>query len=209
MIKIHNHFTKSCSSNFKFLREFFFQENLGGFRVWKVTLKTENALFLMALHQVVLQDINKSSQYVHLGVKMYWIPPAPLWFSTTVITLMLGILHTEKIMHKFENWEYLHSAMAGKRKYKQFHVALGKCNPSDALQKKKKICNFLKITQRMNLKFLNLSTPSLSGNNERAAMVGVSWERAAMAGVSLLLKPWNWFQISSYFTLIHFQYFHS
>ena len=152
----------------------------------------------MALHQVVLQDINKSSQYVHLGVKMYWIPPAPLWFSTTVITLMLGILHTEKIMHKFENWEYLHSAMAGKRKYKQFHVALGKCNPSDALQKKKKICNFLKITQRMNLKFLNLSTPSLSGNNERAAMVGVSCERAAMAGVSLLLKPWNWFQISSY-----------
>ena len=66
------------------------------------------------------------------------------------------------------------------------------------MQKKKKICNFLKITQRMNLKFLNLSTPSLSGNNERVAMVRVLWERAAMAGVSLLLKPWNWFQISSY-----------
>ena len=81
--------------------------------------------------------------------------------------------------------------MAGKRKYKQFHVALGKCNPSDALQKKNKICPLLKITQRMNLKLPNLSTPSLSGNNERAAMVGVSCERAAMAGVSLLLKPWN------------------
>ena len=29
-----------------------------------------------------------------------------------------------KIMHKFENWEYLHSTMAGKSKYKQLHVTL-------------------------------------------------------------------------------------
>ena len=37
----------------------------------KLTLKSKNALFFMALHQVVLQDINKAFQYVHLGVKMY------------------------------------------------------------------------------------------------------------------------------------------
>ena len=66
-----------------------FQINFGSFWAWKFTLKTENALLLMALHQVVLQDINKSSQYVHLGVKMYWIPSATLWISTIVTTLVL------------------------------------------------------------------------------------------------------------------------
>ena len=71
MIKINNHFTKSCSSNFKFLRDFFFPKNLSGFWASKFTLKTENALFLTALTQVVLQDIEKSSQYVHFGVKTY------------------------------------------------------------------------------------------------------------------------------------------
>ena len=41
--------------------------------IWpqKLTSKSENALFLMALHQVVLQDANKSFQYVQLGVKMH------------------------------------------------------------------------------------------------------------------------------------------
>ena len=41
----------------------------------------------MALTQVVLQVIEKSSQYVHLSVKIYLIPPDSMGFSTTVTTL--------------------------------------------------------------------------------------------------------------------------
>ena len=71
MIKINSHFTKSCSSYLKFFREFFFQNILTGFWASKFTLKTENALFLTAITQVVLQDIEKSSLHVHLSVKIY------------------------------------------------------------------------------------------------------------------------------------------
>ena len=42
----------------------------------------------MALTQVFLKDITNSSQYTYLGLKMYWIPPDSLWFSSTVITLL-------------------------------------------------------------------------------------------------------------------------
>ena len=44
---------------------------------------------MKALPQVVLQDIKKSSQHVHLNVKIYWIPPAIKWFFTTVATLVI------------------------------------------------------------------------------------------------------------------------
>ena len=42
----------------------------------------------MALTQVVLQDIKKSSQYVHLVIKIYGISPDSLWISTTVTALV-------------------------------------------------------------------------------------------------------------------------
>ena len=42
----------------------------------------------MALNQTVLQDIKKTYEDVHLDVKIYWISPASLWNSTTVITLI-------------------------------------------------------------------------------------------------------------------------
>ena len=59
-----------------------------------MTLKSKYALFLMALHQVVLQDMNKAFQYVHLGVKMYWISFAFLWSFTTVVMLKcISIVH--------------------------------------------------------------------------------------------------------------------
>ena len=64
------------------------KKNLSGFWPWKFTLKTENALFLTALTQVALQDIKKSSQYVHLDIKIYGISPDSLWFSTTVTALL-------------------------------------------------------------------------------------------------------------------------
>merc|ERR1712228_288060 len=41
----------------------------------------------MALTQVVPQDIEKSSHYVHFGVKTYRKLPDSIRFSTTVITL--------------------------------------------------------------------------------------------------------------------------
>ena len=40
----------------------------------------------MALNQIDLQGIKKSLEEVNLDVKIYWIPPASLWNSTTVIT---------------------------------------------------------------------------------------------------------------------------
>ena len=42
----------------------------------------------MAFNQTVLRDIKKSFEDVHLVVKIYWIPPASQWNSTTVITLL-------------------------------------------------------------------------------------------------------------------------
>ena len=48
-----------------------FQKDLGGFWASKFTLKTENAQFLRTLHQVLLKDIEKSSQYVSSGVCLF------------------------------------------------------------------------------------------------------------------------------------------
>ena len=56
---------------------------------WKVASKTKNSLLLTALNQMVLKDIKKSFEDVHLDAKIYWVSPASLWFSTTVIMLVL------------------------------------------------------------------------------------------------------------------------
>jgi len=53
------------------LTENHFHSDLGGFWASKFTLKTENAKFLRTLHQVLLKDIEKSSQYVTSGAKIY------------------------------------------------------------------------------------------------------------------------------------------
>ena len=58
-----------------------------GLKNWLWNLKMPH--FLPALPQTVLQDINKSFQDCHLGVKMQWILPATLWNSTTMVTLMV------------------------------------------------------------------------------------------------------------------------
>ena len=57
------------------------------FRPWKLALKIEKCCFLTALNQKVLQGIKKSLEDVHLDAKIYWILPASLWNSTTVIML--------------------------------------------------------------------------------------------------------------------------
>ena len=56
-----------------------------------MTLKSENALFLMARNQTLLQDTNKCFQDVHLWPKNYWISPDSLWNSTTVVILVFTI----------------------------------------------------------------------------------------------------------------------
>ena len=73
----------------------------------KIHFETENTLFLPALHQVVLQHIEKSSHYVHLGVKIYWISPAPLWFSTTDVTLLPSYIPAH-IMDDHERHKKVH-----------------------------------------------------------------------------------------------------
>ena len=54
--------------------------------------KIKKCCFLTALNQKVLQDIKKSFEDVHLDAKIYWISPASLWNSTTVIMLICTIL---------------------------------------------------------------------------------------------------------------------
>ena len=51
-------------------------------------MKTENAQVLTPSNQVASEDIKKSFELAYLDVKIYWISPAALWNSTTVITLI-------------------------------------------------------------------------------------------------------------------------
>ena len=67
MSKSRSDFNESCSSNLVFLRENHFQRDSVTISLQKLTLKFENALFLPAPPQTVLQDTNKSFQDVHLG----------------------------------------------------------------------------------------------------------------------------------------------
>ena len=53
-----------------------------------INFKNENAQFLLASNQVVLQEIKKSFEEAHLGAKNYWNLPASLWNFTNVTTLM-------------------------------------------------------------------------------------------------------------------------
>lgn len=57
MIRIDDHIAKSCSSDFISLTEKYFQEDFW----WFLGMKTENAKFLTALPQVVLQNTRKYS----------------------------------------------------------------------------------------------------------------------------------------------------
>ena len=86
---MENHYTKSCISAFRIFTENYFQKYSCGFSAWKFALKSENVLVLTALSQLDLQDIEKSSQYVHLTVKFYWYPLVIWWYFTTVTKLPL------------------------------------------------------------------------------------------------------------------------
>ena len=70
MIRIDNVVNKSCSPNLPFLRENRFQEDSVNFWLQKLTLKTENAQFLLARHYVCLQDIKISFWYVDFYAKI-------------------------------------------------------------------------------------------------------------------------------------------
>ena len=70
----------------------------------------------MALNQTVLQDIKKSLKDVYKDVKIYWILPASLWNSTTVITIMdipdktLKITNENRLLYKpLKPWTWFFS----------------------------------------------------------------------------------------------------
>ena len=59
----------------------------------------------MALPQVILQYIKKSFEVLHWVAKIYWIPPASLWNSTTVITPVYVSLHfTSTNYYSWTHW---------------------------------------------------------------------------------------------------------
>ena len=69
MTKINNGFSKSCSFNSMFLRENCFRKDLVDKRPQKLTLNSENALFLMARLYLLVQDRQISFEFVHLHAK--------------------------------------------------------------------------------------------------------------------------------------------
>ena len=89
MIEIENVANQNCSPNLIFRNENCFREDWVDIWPRKLTLNSENAQFLMALPQTVLQDGKKSFEYVHWDVKIYWISPETLWNSTTLFMLMV------------------------------------------------------------------------------------------------------------------------
>ena len=67
--KINNGFSKSCSSNSIFLSENCFRKDLVDKRPRKLTLNSENALFLMSRLYLLVQYTQISSEYVDLHAK--------------------------------------------------------------------------------------------------------------------------------------------
>ena len=83
MTKMNNSFSKSCSFNSIFLTENCLQEDLGDKKPWKLTLNSENALFLMSCRYLLVQYKQISSEYVDLHAKRLLILDTRVWFSTT------------------------------------------------------------------------------------------------------------------------------
>ena len=77
---------KNCSPNSIFWLDNISQDDKVDIRPWNLARKTKNNYFLTAFNQKVLKDIKKSFMDVHLDAKIFWISPASLWNSTTVIT---------------------------------------------------------------------------------------------------------------------------
>ena len=83
MTKINNCSSKSCSSNSVLLIENYLQKDLVDKRPWKLTSNSENVLFLMTHHQLLVQDKQISYEYVDLHAKRMLILDTRVWFSTT------------------------------------------------------------------------------------------------------------------------------
>ena len=83
MTKMNNSFSKSCSFNSIFLYENCLQEDLGNKKPWKLTLNSENALFLMSRLYLLVQYKQISFEYVDLNAKMMLILDTRVWFSIT------------------------------------------------------------------------------------------------------------------------------
>ena len=61
---------ESCSFELLFLIEYFFQKKKFDFWTSKLTLNSENALFLSACHSFMVQDSKVSFEYVDFYAKM-------------------------------------------------------------------------------------------------------------------------------------------
>ena len=70
MTKMENDINEIYSPNLLFLNENRFEDDQVDFRPLKLTLKTENARFLLAHHYFYLQDIKISFEYVNFHAKM-------------------------------------------------------------------------------------------------------------------------------------------
>ena len=92
MIRIENVVNKSCSPNSIFLRENRFQEDSVNFWLQKLTLKTENAQFMMARHYFCLQDIKISFKDVNFYTKMSLILDTPSQNPTTQRTILYKVI---------------------------------------------------------------------------------------------------------------------
>ena len=92
MIRIENDVNKICSPNSKFLRENRFQEDSVNIWLQKLTLKTENAQFLLAHHYVCLQDIKISFWHVDFYAKISLILDTRIENSTTQLTIICIML---------------------------------------------------------------------------------------------------------------------
>ena len=64
------------------------RENLVDKRPWKLTLNSENALFLMSGLYLLVQYTQISSEYVDLHAKRILILDTRVWFSTTKLTII-------------------------------------------------------------------------------------------------------------------------
>ena len=88
MTKVENDVDKSCSHNLLFLKENRFQEDLVDFWPLKLTLKTENALFLSARHYLYLQDIILFFDYDNFYTQMLLFLDTRVRNSTTQWTII-------------------------------------------------------------------------------------------------------------------------
>ena len=132
MTKMNNSFSESCSFNLIFLSENCLQEDLGNKKPWKLTLNSENALFLMARLHLLEQDKQVAFEYINFHSKRLLILDTPVWFSTTELTMLIIC----SLLSKFEssNPDHYSYASSGKSSYSTPFQSSGRSTPKCIIQ---------------------------------------------------------------------------